>query len=251
MKLVAIAELSGPVESAIGPLGAALGTTAYELRLLFNAGFPAVVLATVDPARARAASRAITGSGHRAVSCDRAEVIASSNMTALSAFRFDASGLRAHEGEPAELDYRDIGALLRATHRSATETTETVKERKLRPVMALATGGLVMSKKTSREVTTRTEQREQVLYVFSAGGSPPWILRERGTDYRGLGADLRPTSLENFQTTIRRLRERAPHAAYDERLMSGRTISGVAGGVEAADILAHLLAADLLGHGER
>ncbi len=246
MQIVAIAELSGATEPAIGPLAAGLETTAYELRLLLNAGLPAVVLATVDPARARAALAAITTNGHRAVSCDRAQVVSSGQMMEPSAFQFAADGLHPAEGSRMTLPYDDIGALLRATHRSATETTETVKGRQLRPVMALATGGLVLSKKTTREVTTRTEHREQVLYLFSRSGAPPWILRERGTDYRGLGAELRPTSLENFQTTLRWLRERAPHAVYDERLMSGRPIRGVADGVEATDILAHLLAAYLV-----
>jgi len=90
--------------------------------------------------------------------------------------------------------------------------------------MAIATGGLIMSKKTTREVTTKTETREQVLYLFRKSGGAPWILRERAARYMGLGADLRPTSLENFGTTIRRLRELAPLAFYDERLMSGRPV---------------------------
>ena len=59
--------------------------------------------------------------------------------------------------------------------------------------------------------------------------------------------DLRPTSLDNFATTLQRLRERAPDAAYDERLVNSRPIRGVAEGVEATDILAHLLALYLAG----
>jgi hypothetical protein len=53
---------------------------------------------------------------------------------------------------------------------------------------------------------------------------------------------------EHFGTTIRRLRELVPLAFYDERLMSGRPIRGVAEGVDATDILAYLLAEDLKLH---
>lgn len=248
MQLVAITALGGPLEPALAPLARALDTTAYELRLLMNAGFPAVVLATVDPARATAVVMEIRKLGHRAWSCDRAEVVSSRTMTGLSGFQLgpDAITLRA-EARASALPYDDVAALLRGTHRSVTETTETVKGRQLRPVMAIASGGLILSKKTTREVTTRTDQREQVLYLFRRSGAPPWILRERGTDYRGLGAALAPTSLENFQTALGELRKRATLAAFDDRLMSGRPIRGVAEGVEAADILAHLLAVDLLG----
>src|SRR6185436_10303810 len=101
------------------------------------------------------------------------------------------------------------------------------------------------TKKATREVTTRTTEHTQALYVFPRSGAPAWILRERGANYAGLGPELRPSSMENFLTVIRLLRQRAPGAAYDERLMSGRPIRGVAEGAAAADLLAHLLASHL------
>jgi len=163
-------------------------------------------------------------------------------MTALRDFQLEPDALVADtSGE--RLPYDDMLALLRASHRTTSVRTEDVKERKFRPGMAIATGGLVLSKTTTREVTSRSETRQQVLYLFRRSGAVPMILRERGARYRGLGAELRPTSLENFATTIRRLRERAPRAFYDERLMSGRPIRGVVEGIPAADILAYLLAA--------
>ena len=99
-----------------------------------------------------------------------------------------------------------------------------------------------MSKKSTRDVTTRTDTREQVLYLFRRSGAAPWILRERSARYAGLGADLHPTSLENFATTTRLLRAYAPQAIFDERFMVSRPIRGVADGIEATDVLAHLLA---------
>ena len=243
MFLVAIAELRGGVDATLKALAADLGTTPYELRLVLNAGFPAVVLATVDAAKARAAREAVERHGHVPVALDRRHVVSSGDMTELVRFVLKPASLVADERAEAELPYADIGALVRAQHRGTTTTTEQVKERKLRPVMAIATGGLVMSKKTTREVTRTEEHREQVLYVFRRSGEAPWILRERGALYGGLGPDLGPTAFENFQTTIKKLRERAPSAAYDERLVSARAIRGVADGVEATDLLAYLIAA--------
>jgi hypothetical protein len=245
MHLVAIGQLRGPIDTAVAPLAGDLGTTPYELRLLLNAGFPAVVLATVDESFARAAFAAVLRHGHAALLCDRREVVPSARMPRLRDFELAKDGLVARAGSSERLRYDDIAVLLRAAHRTTTETTQEVKERKLRPVMAIATAGLIRSKTTTREVVTRTEQREQVLYLFRRSGESPWLLRERSTHYGGLGADLRPTSLENFSTTIRRLRERAPGAAYDERLLTSRPIRGVADGIDATDILAHLLAAHL------
>jgi hypothetical protein len=243
--VVAIAELSGPIESAVSALAVELGTTAYELRLTLGGGFPAVVLATSDGDRATAVARAIAARGHRAFACDRAQVVSSARMTVFRDFQLGAAGVIPGPGSPEVLPYGDIVALLRAAHRSTTETTTEIKEKKLRPGMALATGGLVMTKTTTREVTSRSEDREQVLYLFRRSGSPPWILREKAGRYAGLGAELGRTTLENFAATVKKLRALAPGAAYDERLQGARPIRGVAEGADAVDLLAHLLAADL------
>jgi hypothetical protein len=242
--VVAIIEWRGPAvldSGNAGPLAAELETTLYELKLTLSAGFPAVVLATVDESRAASAMATLARHGHLAAMRNRATLVASGAMTALRDFQLGEEVLASSAGGEL-MPYSDVLALLRATHRTTTTSVEEVKERKLRPGMAIATGGLILSKKTTREVITKTEAREQVLYIFSGSGAPPWILRERTARYTGLGADLRPTSLENFATTIRRLRELAPQAYYDERLMGGRPIRGVAEGIEATDILAYLLA---------
>jgi hypothetical protein len=247
--VVAIAELRGSIDATLKELAADLGTTPYELRLVVNGGLPAVVLATVDADKARAARDAIARHRHVPVSLDRRDIVASANMTELVRFAFRPAAVLADDRAGDELPFADIGALVRAVHRGTTTTTEQVKERKLRPVMAIATGGLITSKKTTREVTRHEEHREQVLYVFRRSGGAPWILRERGAIYSGLGAQTAPTAFENFQTTIRFLRERAPGAAYDERLMTVRTVRGVADGSDAADLLAYLIAAHAMGAG--
>ena len=177
MHIVAIGELRGTVDDAIRPLASDLGTTPYELRLTLNAGFPAVVLVTVDETLARVAVAAITRHGHAPIVCNRGDVVQSSRMTLLRSFKFAAGGLAAHTASDEELPYEDIAVMLRAMHRTTTETTETVKERKLRPVMAIASGGLVMSKTTTRTVTSKLAQNEQVLYIFRRSGGPPWLLR--------------------------------------------------------------------------
>jgi hypothetical protein len=166
-------------------------------------------------------------------------------MQGIVDLRFDTQALRSGA---AALPYADIVALLKATHRTEETGVSEEKERKFRPGMALATGGLVLSKTIKRQVVTRTESREQVLYVFTRSGDP-WILRERSARYAGLGAALAPTSLENFRTTLDQLRQRAPHAVYDERLQSPRTIRGIADGSAATDLLAHLIVTDLKDRG--
>jgi len=241
--LVAIAEPGASAPDRLGALAADLGTTLYELKLTLNAGFPAVVLATVDEDKAVQAARTISRHGHRAVTVDRRRIVDSAHMTALRDFALEPDAVLASKARRERLPYDDIALLLKASHRTSRQTTEEVKERKLGFSGSSLVTGLPMPVTTTREVTTTTVEHEQVLYLFRTSGATPFILRKGSAIYTALGANLRPTAIENFATTIRLLRERAPGAKYDERLMTSRPIRGVADGVAATDLYAHLLAA--------
>jgi hypothetical protein len=248
MQVVAIAQPGDVSDAGLRGLAGELGTTLYELRLLLNAGFPAVVLATVDAHRALAASETLARFGHRVVSCDRSEMTPSSEMTSLRDLVFEDAGILASRSakSAARLRYDAIGALVRGTHRSEATTSSEVKERKLRPGMAIVSGGLIVTKTVTRDVTTTTVAHESVLYLFPRDLSRPFILFEREGLYASLGAALRPTSLENFAHCIERLRALAPSAAYDERLKVARPIRGVGDGILACDWYAHLIARDAM-----
>jgi len=99
-----------------------------------------------------------------------------------------------------------------------------------------------------------TEERDIVLYVFRKSGAPPWLLRERGTGWAGLGLPLAPSEGENYRLAVAALRERAPGATFDDRLMTRKagersSLTGGSGTTTVktssqagVDLLAHVLA---------
>jgi hypothetical protein len=252
MYIVAIAELATTLEAEAAALAADLGTTAYEERLHLLTGLPSVVLTTVDRGEALALLAKLRARKHGAVACDASAVVGHEAMIPMRGFALEADAVVAGE---ERLPYGEITALLRAMHRSQTESRGETKSRQFSAGKALLTGGLALTKTVTREEKSVVSASEQVLYVFRSGGETPWLLRERGTSYAGLGAGLAASSMQNFLTTVARLRERAPTALYDERLLNPRnavqrlTRSGSAsastlsissaGGV---DLLAHLIA---------
>jgi hypothetical protein len=255
MYVVALFELGTPVETEAPLLAADLGTTAYEERLKLVAGLPAIVLNAADAMLARNLCQKLRARGHDAMVCDTAEVVASASMLALRRFAFESDALVEPDIEGARLPYDDIAVLLRASHHTRTETRTEVKGKEFSAGRAILSGGLVMRKSVTREESSVTSEREHVLYVFRASGEKPWLLRERGVQYAGLGAALGPSSLQNFTTFIALLRKKAPGAVYDERLMNARsapsrmTHSGGRGSESTAvssasgvDLMAHLLA---------
>jgi hypothetical protein len=242
--VVAILELATPPEQEAAALAADLGTTAYEERLRLVAGTPTVVLTTPEKPRAQRLLTDLRRRAHGAIACDAAAVVPSARMVSMRTFAFEQGVLIA--GPPGErLDAEDIVALIRAVHRTTSQTREEVKARKFSAGRALLTGGLVATKTVKSEQRTTSHEATQVLYVFRASGATPWILHERGTNYAGLGGELSASAAQNFATTVSALRRFAPHAAYDERLVTRKPARtpAAATDIAAMDLSAHLLAA--------
>jgi hypothetical protein len=257
--VVALAELCTSLEAEAAALAADLGTTAYEERLKLAAGFPAIVLTAAEAAPARALYAKVRARGHRAVCCDAAAVVSSAAMVPLRRFTFEPDALVSPEvpGVPGgeRLPYADILGIFRASHQTRTESRTETKSKQFSAGRALLSGGLMVTKTVTKEERHVSQEREQICYLFRTDGDTPWLLRERGTNYGGLGAEVGPSSAQNFITTMTRLRKLAPEAVYDERLMTPRNApnrlirtgsgSSESVGVSSAsgvDLVAHLMA---------
>jgi hypothetical protein len=254
VSLLALASTSS-LDAELPHLAADLAITPYDARLLLAPGFPAIVLSTPDRDRALRLLAALRARGHEAAACQVSAIVASSSMISLRRFRFDDDSVVATDQPDARLPYDDILCLLPAWHRQGAVSETEVRERKFDAGRALVSGGLVMTKTTSHNITSKREAREEVLYIFRRSTHAPWILRESGTNYAPLGPARTHVQHENFLTTVSMLRERARGAAYDERLRSVKKVPekvamSVSGGTSTIatsseagmDMLAHLLA---------
>jgi hypothetical protein len=153
-------------------------------------------------------------------------------MVQMRDFKLGQEGL---ESRGNMLPWADLSTLIRARHQHQLATTEIVKQKKFDATRAILTGGLITRKTEKREVSSTTEEVEQVLYLFRTSGKTPWILREQATNYAALGAALTPTSSRNFCIVIEQLRERAPSAVFFDSLIRRPTVDDV-------DLYAHLVA---------
>jgi hypothetical protein len=226
MFIVAICELKTTIEVEAQALARDLGGTAYEHRLHLLGGLPAIVLTTADRELGQKTLDALRRRGHGAVACDAAAVVASEDMIDMRRFQLQADAVLAQGPTAERLPGSDILALLRATHRTDVQSREEIKTKQFSMGRALVSGGLMVSKTVKREERSSSSELQQVLYVFRASGETPWLLHERGTHYGALGSEIAPSSMQNFLTTIRRLRALAPVAVYDERLLKLRRAPG-------------------------
>lgn len=220
MILVALADLATDVEAEAPLLAKDLGLSVYEARLLVAGERPKVVLRTSDEARAQALVAKLRERRHGAFACDAGEIVATDDMPRLGAFSLGDAALRSGAGE--ELPYSDLLAIVRAMHVAHSTRKKTVSEHKLALGRAVLTGGLVNTKKTTREVTVGAAVHEQLVYLLRRSGAPAWVVEDGSTSFGGLGTKMAPSAAENLLRLVGELRRRAPDAAYDERLLRAR-----------------------------
>jgi hypothetical protein len=216
-----------------------------------------VVLRTVDGARAESIAAAIRKRGQGALACDLAQVVASDAMHTVRGFRLEPDALVSENqnGTSERLPWSEVRCLVKAVHHLSAQSVQVTNERKFDLGRAVMTQGLMMTKGTTKEAVTSVAQREPVLYLFRRHGTP-WLLAESQGRYGGLGALVRPTRLENFNTLLRLVRERVPQVPWDERLVSLRARADTlstdlrghqtgASSATSADLFAHLVALSL------
>jgi hypothetical protein len=197
-----------------------LGITAYEARQRMAGGGPAVVARYADPLQARALAAKLTGAGVATLVVDAAEVRARTDLFIVRRFELGEGSLRleAGNGQRAEIAYDGIDLLLPATGISGTTETKTVTERKFSLGRTVLSGGLLMTKKVTREEEVKSEEQEKVLYLH-AGDRPPVVFSQDGMTYDGLGAAMKFSRELNFAYLTGELRRLSPGAVYDERLL--------------------------------
>ena len=207
-------------------IAALLGLGAYEAKLVVASPLPAVLLETPDVERARGLLAALRARGHGVVACDAATL--ADGMLAPRELRFtDDAVIGVVPGSPeVRVAHGDVLALLVALQVREAESTRESKKKELSLARIALTGGLMRTKTTTVSEREVSQERERVLYVMSKRGSGHLLLRETQLRYASLGERLGKSSAENFTTLLAVLRERAPHAHFDDRLLRYRRGGG-------------------------
>ena len=222
MIILAICALATSIDEEAPHCARDLGLALYEARVRLSQPPPIIVMRTPDRDAALRVLASLRSRNHDAVACDDEALAAPIPLRALGDFPATSSVL----------------AAIRAVRVLRTESTSKITERKLRPGMALATGGLVMSKKVTRQEKSVALDREELLYIFAREGGPPWIVTELGTSYASL-PNISPTKRENFLRVAEGLRSKVP--LWDERLLAVRNVEDP----REIDLRAHLVAISL------
>lgn len=223
MHIIAIHNLPEKKEALAATLAAALGATVYEAlsRLRSPGRGPLVVGVFAATGPAEELVKKLRARGFDAALLKEDEIETETSGFAVRKFRFgsDALIVESRKGEGLAIDYSSIDLIIRGISISQSTTTETVKEKKFDPGMALLTSGLKMTKTIKKTIESSVQTREGFFYLY-AGDQQTLIFKEGWLDYESLGAALQPTRQANFLYVLGELRRLSPEAIYDDRLLN-------------------------------
>lgn len=221
MYVIAIHFAPGSGEALTAPLAEALGNTLYEARARLSDpdGGPAVVATYGEIQPAWACAGRLRANGFAPLLITPEEVESNATRFQVRSFDFGSQGFTAvsRRGETAEIAYREIDFLLRATRLEERTEVKTTEQRKFSAGRAILSGGLMLTKKTRTVEQVTTEDRDDFIQLY-CDGRPPVVFHATGINYQSLGTALQPSVAANFAQLIERLRQAAPHARFDERL---------------------------------
>jgi hypothetical protein len=215
VKLVALMQAAKDPDEAVKALTDAAGSTAAEARMRL-APEPPALLARLPDAAADELVAKLRKAGLAALAID-ARVPSDRLQVRTFALEKEALKLTTRAGETADLAWGELALILRAQRIRRAETDKTETSKRLSIGSAVLTGGLKMTSTKKSVVRSAEEQSEQLLLIYVSDGRAV-ELAETALDWSGLGA-LQPSRTANFLELTKRIREQAPRARYDDRLV--------------------------------
>lgn len=223
MNIVAVYNLDKDGDRLSKDLVAALGKTVYEARsrLRVPQGGPSIVAVFHEPEKAEDSAAKLRTNGFNAVILRHEEIESDKERFLARSFEFTVESLNAksRQGQNLILPYRDIRHILYGIGFTVHTETETVKERKFSMGKALMTGGLMMTKSKSHEVSTERKDHERFLYIY-APDRQTVVFREYALRYDSLGRALQLSLTANFNHIVAELKRLSPDALFDDRLLT-------------------------------
>jgi hypothetical protein len=221
MHLVVAVRVPASPEAAASALVKILGLSLYEARSRLAGDPPRILSVQATSEAAMEQVAALHQAGFVAMAIAGEQIDHDRGRAPLASLAFEPESLIAtlRDGSTREVRYDEIALFLRGVRSSQHTSTREETTSKFSPGKAVLTGGLLLRSKTTTTTTSTATTRQSFLYIHDQSGAPPLALYEQRISYAFLGAAIQPSSLANFLHVVGLLRQRAPRARYDERLL--------------------------------
>lgn len=198
-----------------------LGILVFEARQKIAGGGPRVLTSFAELQPAEDLAARLSQTGVPAFVLDPDSVRSGSQLFTVRRFVLgsQAMELESISGDQCILDYGAIELLLGANCSTGqTQTSYSTTERKFSLGKTLLSGGVPMTQKVTSEEILTSHERDESLCLYSRECGPV-LFNRVGLNYTGLGDAMQMTRDLNFNKLKTAVRDLAPQAVYDDRLL--------------------------------
>ncbi len=232
LQLLVLRRTPDPGEAARG-LAPLLESTPYEvgLRLAAARQGPAVLATSRDADRVDIWVSGSRGLGLEALRIDRARLLRRDRLEVRD-WRLADGGLQITSTSNQGLVVRvsELEAVVQALEVERRIERQVSTHRRLALGTALATGGLILTKKETREQRFHHVNPLHRLALYPAKNLPTLWMAEERIRYSALPQPLAPSRGANFSRVVEMLRDQLASATfYDEQLLDHRRVSSLLG----------------------
>lgn len=229
--IVALARAPASVEQALPVLARLLRVSPVDARMRLMASTPSV-LARLPELEAQLLRELLAAEGFPVVSVPVSQLVGA--LTPIRRFTLGEQGLALEDarGASSELPYPEVRLVVRGRRKS------TVIEKSVEMEYVPTVSADRFSRRQPREDIIRHPRVENFLWVYSRTVRAAFT---EATSFLSLGARQGLTKHEALQNLLAELRQRAPHAVVDERLMGPSLSLPMVGPERSQEVLAGLM----------
>jgi hypothetical protein len=218
---IAVAPPAHPDEKLVSSVAAVIGKSLTYTRLLLAGEVPRIIAHADSPPAAEAIMKALRQLGLAALPFPDSELRQLPQIFEAQTLEFSEKAVtfRDSAGGEKKMALSDVFLILNGRVESSTETKTTKSRIKFSWGGTLLTGGIPVFRRVKETTTDKSSQTEDFVRLYSSKSAEPAVeLWQHNLNFSCLGAERAASSVVNFSTLVRRLREVFPEAIFDNRL---------------------------------
>jgi hypothetical protein len=209
-------------EELVKKVAAIVAKNLYETRLRLTGKIPKIIANYADMQMAESTARSLRELGLVVIVCADSELRKSSQIYRAHTLKFDEQTVMFWDrsGQERRMEPSDVFLIVSGRMQTCTETEGTTTVKKLNVAATLLLGGIPIAKKVKEKTTNKSFQTGSFarLYGLTSPESVVQLL-QHDFDYSFLGAEMVSSSVANFGTTVKKIRDALPEAIFDDRLV--------------------------------
>ena len=203
-------------------VAAIVGKTPYETRFRLSGKIPKIIANYDTMQMAELAAQGLRELGLVVLLCTDSELRRPWLIFKARSLKFEEQAITFYDkaGQARQMDAGETFIILSARMQAYTETQVTETTRKLNITATLLLGGIPITKKAEKKVTSRSYQTESFLRLYGRTSPEPALqIRQHEFDYTFLGTEMVTSATANFGMTIKKIREAYSQAIFDDSLI--------------------------------